>query len=91
MKDLRSMAGQGGKSGESGGDTYKDETMKTINNFAGMNEAQLMSELMGAVAKRRGEGTFNEAELDSFAEKAGAYLSPEQSERMKAIIAGIKK
>jgi len=97
VKDLRSAAAGGNKTANNNNANNKnphnlsDETMKTLNHYSGMNESQLMSELMSQVAKGRGEGTLNNSDLDKFVGQAQAFLSPEQNERMKSIIEGLKK
>jgi len=91
MKDLRAAAGNnGGENKAKKNSTVEDDTVKTINNYAKMSEPELMSELMSAVSKGRAGGLSN-ADLDSFVSRSQAFLTPEQTERMKSIVAGLKK
>lgn len=62
-----------------------------LDRYSRMNEEQLMQEMFRNAADSRANGTLNNEMLDEFYAKAGGYLTPEQSERMKELIRELKK
>ena len=64
--------------------SYKD----AINKYANYSEEELMSELfrLGSLSTGRIKGS----DLDDFYKKVNPYLTPEQRERMKELIIGLK-
>jgi hypothetical protein len=91
MKDLRAAGvkdGGEGRGTESAGQGI--DPAKIINDYADKSESELMSDLLGAVNRGRENGTLNDAELDSFVARTSGFLSPEQTERMRGIVAGLK-
>ena len=64
--------------------SYKE----AIDKYANFSEEELMSELfrLGSLSS----GRITEKELDDFYNKVNPYLTPEQRERMKELIIGLK-
>ena len=60
----------------------------TLRKYAGYTEEQLMSELFRHGSLSGGKVTAKE--LDDFYAKVSSYLRPEQKERMKELIIGLK-
>ncbi|MDD3946586.1 MAG: hypothetical protein PHI19_01990 [Clostridia bacterium] len=68
-----------------------ENTEEMLNRYSQMNEEQLMQEMFRNAAQSRENGSLNDQMLDDFYGKACAYLTPEQSERMKELIIELKK
>ena len=59
--------------------------------YAGMDEAELMSELFKAAEQGRASGELNNDVIDSFYTRLLPLLTPEQSERMRELINQLKR
>lgn len=58
--------------------------------YSGMNENELMGELMKSVASAKNDGSFNAAELDEFAAFVSPNLDEDQRKRLAELIRMVK-
>ena len=69
--------------------SVKNENINdAINHYSGMSEEQLMQELFKV--GRVSSGNVSAKELDGFYNNVRSFLSPEQAEKMKALIMQLK-
>ena len=59
--------------------------------YSGMNESQLMTEMLARAAEGRRNGTLSDADLDDFYAKAAAALSTAQRDRLKGLVDSLKQ
>ncbi len=74
---------------------YKSEEstaadIPSADKYAGMNESELMAELMKSIAAAKQDGTFSIDELEAFAAFAAPSLDEKAQARLKGIIEAIK-
>ncbi|MEZ4357981.1 MAG: hypothetical protein R2876_05060 [Eubacteriales bacterium] len=99
-RDLRSMKNGGANTYGTNTDNKKEndqmnkDDFKTIQDaifkYQGKSETELFSELSKMADKEKKEGSFNIDAIKNFAKTAGPMLSPEQREKMNAIIEQLK-
>lgn len=61
-----------------------------VDKYSGMNESQLMSEMIKVAATSKANGTLNDAELENFYNQMSPMLTVEQRKKLKALINTLK-
>ena len=67
-----------------------DSIQAAMQRYSGMNESQLMTEMLARAAEGRRNGTLSDADLDDFYAKAAPALSPAQRDRLKGLVDSLK-
>jgi|GEM_PF-749664 len=66
--------------------TKEEQVEKLVNDYAGKNENELISELLREVAKGKANGTLSNNDIDNFYQQAFPMLTVEQRQRLNEII-----
>lgn len=61
-----------------------------VDKYSGMNESELMSEMIKVAATSKANGTLNDAELENFYNQMSPMLTAEQRKKLKALINSLK-
>lgn len=61
-----------------------------VDKYSGMNESELMSEMIKVAATSKANGTLNDAELENFYNQMSPMLTAEQRKKLKALINTLK-